>query len=133
MNQIVYVVTDLFHHVIIGAYNEYEDALNAVKEVGGMGNPCVQVTPVLVDAPADEERVACDFDDEVKTATMRELDIAAVLNEDEDEDEEEEEELSPKAELVLTLVEEGLSEWRAMEIADSIYKDEEDEEDEEDE
>ena len=83
MNQIVYVVANVNDETIPGVYNEYEDALAAIKDIN---SPDVSITPVLVDAEADADRIMCYDEDDVEEATSDEIDLAInPYNEDEDE------------------------------------------------
>lgn len=90
MNQIVYVVINASAETLLGAYNEYEDALTAVS---GCNSDTVSITPVAVDVAPDCFRTLIYSADKIEDATDNEIQLAyEAETADEDEDEEYEEE-----------------------------------------
>lgn len=93
MNQVVFVVNDRKEKKILGAFNEYEDALQVALDVPSTykGDE-VSITPVLVDSVnvLSDARKYWLNEQDVVNAVQEEIDLAAPVDEDEDEDEEDE-------------------------------------------
>lgn len=84
MNQIVYVVINAEAETLLGAYNEYEDALTAIR---GCNSDTVSITPVAVDVAPDCFRTLIYSADKIEDATNDEIQLAYEAETDEDEDE----------------------------------------------
>lgn len=108
MNQVVFVVNDRKEKKILGAFNEYEDALQVALDVPSTykGDE-VSITPVLVDRVnvLSDARKYWLNEQDVVNAVQEEIDLASPIEEDEDEDEDdwdddEEEVIDPIEEMV---------------------------------
>ena len=92
MNQVVFVVNDRKEKKILGAFNEYEDALQVALDVPSTykGDE-VSITPVLVDRVnvLSDARKYWLNEQDVVNAVQEEIDLASPIEEDEDEDEDE--------------------------------------------
>lgn len=90
MNQVVFVVNDRKEKKILGAFNEYEDALQVALDVPSTykGDE-VSITPVLVDRVnvLSDARKYWLNEQDVVNAAQEEIDLASPIEEDEDEDE----------------------------------------------
>lgn len=90
MNQVVFVVNDRKEKKILGAFNEYEDALQVALDVPSTykGDE-VSITPVLVDRVnvLSDARKYWLNEQDVVNAVQEEIDLASPIEEDEDEDE----------------------------------------------
>ena len=86
MNQIVYVVVDKKDENLIGAYNEYKDALETLRS---FNSPTVSITPVLVDAAPDYCRYLLFDENLIDERTKDEIELAQAVEVVEDEDEDE--------------------------------------------
>lgn len=89
MNQVVFVVNDKKEKKILGAFNEYEDALQVALDVPSTykGDE-VSITPVLVDRVnvLSDARKYWLNEQDVVNAVQEEIDLASPIEEDEDED-----------------------------------------------
>ena len=92
MNQVVFVVNDRKEKKILGAFNEYEDALQVALDVPSTykGDE-VSITPVLVDRVnvLSDARKYWLNEQDVVNAMQEESDLASPIEENEDEDEDE--------------------------------------------
>ena len=89
MNQVVFVVNDRKEKKILGAFNEYEDALQVALDVPSTykGDE-VSITPVLVDMVnvLSDARKYWLNEQDVVNAVQEEIDLASPIDEDEEED-----------------------------------------------
>ena len=92
MNQVVFVVNDRKEKKILGAFNEYEDALQVALDVPSTykGDE-VSITPVLVDRVnvLSDARKYWLNEQDVVNAMQEEIDLTSPIEEDENEDEDE--------------------------------------------
>ena len=90
VNQVVFVVNDRKEKKILGAFNEYEHALQVALDVPSTykGDE-VSITPVLVDRVniLSDARKYWLNEQDVVNAVQEEIDLASPVEEDEDEDE----------------------------------------------